>query len=93
MPLLRYACRLCRNTADGELEGFGRLCVDCCDLVLERMYALLEVPAYDRRAVLARMVPLSEPDPSQPEPINWRRYRPRTRAERRREWKRKGLLE
>jgi hypothetical protein len=92
VPLVRYPCKLCPNTANGELQGFGRLCVDCADDVIERMFALLELPAIDRRAVLARMVPLGEIDPTRPEPINWRRYLPRTRAERRRDWKRKGLV-
>lgn len=92
MPLVRYRCVLCGNTADGELDVIGKLCVDCCDLVVERMFALLEVPAYDRRAILARLPALTGDDATRPEPINWRRWVPRTRAERRRAWREAGLL-
>jgi hypothetical protein len=92
----RYPCELCHETADGELEGFGLLCVDCCDRVLERMYALLSVPPVDRYALafrLERAAPLRELEPTRPEPVNWRRYLPRTRAERHRQWREAGLLD
>lgn len=87
-----WRCRLCANTADGELEGIGRLCVDCADDVLERLYALLEVEPIDRRAFAARLPKLGGDDATRPEPVNWRRYLPRTRAERRRQWEAKGLI-
>jgi hypothetical protein len=93
VPLVRYVCKLCKRRADGELEEFGLLCAGCCDRVLDQMYALLEVDEADRRALLSRLTPLTDEDPFAPEPVNWRKTTVRTRAERRREWKAKGLID
>lgn len=73
-------CEVCGRTGDGELDVWGVLCVDCCDRVLDRLFALDEVLVTQGRAAMLRLnallPPLEELDPFQPEPLP---RRPRAR--------------
>ena len=79
MPLRRYVCSVCRNRADGELEGWGLLCVDCADLVVERLFALddaLLAGGWENVLELnRRLPPLERDDPFRPEPLPLHRRR------------------